>query len=164
MSFEITNDLIHMMLIEYILSIPNGFELRSLSKIDAIKMNSVWPHAHESSQQFLELLIEVNPSVGLYNDNGELVAWSVDLEVAALGALQVDANYLRKGFGSIVAKGLSKKIAIERDHDITAHIILANANSLSMFQKIGFKEIDSNYWIGIEETKMKISNTGSQTV
>ena len=141
------------MLIEYILSVPNGYELRSLSKIDAIKINSVWPHAHEGSQQFLELLIEVNPSVGLYSDNGELVAWSVGLEVAALGALQVDDNHLRKGFGSIIAKALSKKIALERDHDITAHIILNNTNSLSMFQKIGFKEIDSNNWIGVEVKK-----------
>lgn len=114
-------------------------------------MNSVWPHAHEGSQQFLELLIEINPSVGLYSENGELVAWSVGLEVAALGALQVDVNFLRKGFGSIVAKGLSKKIAIERDYDITAHIILNNTNSLSMFQKIGFKEIENNYWIGVQK-------------
>ena len=122
-----------------------------MTKKDANKMNSVWPHAHEGSQQFLELLIEINPSVGLYSENGELVAWSVGLEVAALGALQVDVNFLRKGFGSIVAKGLSKKIAIERDYDITAHIILNNTNSLSMFQKIGFKEIENNYWIGVQK-------------
>lgn len=127
-----------------------------MSKIDAVKMNSVWPRAHEGSQQLLELLIEVNPSVGLYTDKGELVAWSVGLEVAALGALQVDANYLRRGFGSLITKALSKKIAIERDYDITAHIVFNNTNSLNMFQKLGFKEIDSNFWIGVKVKKCKL--------
>lgn len=131
--------------------IPPNFQLRSLKKENAFKINSVWPHRQEGSERFIEYMIEHNTNVGLFDATGELVAWCLRLDFGSLGALQVDENHYRKGFGSIVTKAICRKIAMECDADVTSNIIHKNFKSLNLFQKLGFKDIDKNHWIGVKK-------------
>lgn len=61
-------------------------------------------------------------------------------------ALQTDPNYLGHGYGTIVVKHLSKKIA-EMGHDINAGIFEKNYPSRNLFEKLGFKSIGEVHWI-----------------
>lgn len=101
----------------------------------------------------MEYLIDNNKSVGLFKDNGELVAWCLSMDVGSLSILQVNEKHLRKGYGEIVAKATTKKIALESEIDVTANVVLANFKSLNLFTKLGFKDIDKNFWIGVIGTQ-----------
>lgn len=89
--------------------------------------------------------------MGLFDDKNELAAWCLQLDFGSLSTLQVDEKHLRKGYGQIVTKAISKKIAEESDVDISSNIVHANFKSLNLFSKLGFKEIDKNYWIGVRK-------------
>lgn len=105
----------------------------------------------EDSVHFIEYMIENNINVGLYDEFDELTAWCLQLDFGSLATLQVDENHLKKGYGSLVAKFVSKQIALENDVDVTANVVLDNFKSMNLFQKLGFKDIDENYWIGVRK-------------
>lgn len=67
------------------------------------------------------------------------------LPLGALGLLQVENTHKRKGFGSLVVKLLSKFLA-ENNIEVTAPVVVKNVASRSMFEKLGFKEVDKVYW------------------
>lgn len=56
-------------------NLPDGLRLSCLSPEDAAKADAVWPNRHTGSLFFLKRLAAWNPNVGLYNTQGELVAW-----------------------------------------------------------------------------------------
>jgi hypothetical protein len=58
-------------------SVPEGFELKSLRKEHVKKINDAWISKFKNSEKFLEDLIEFNPSMGLYDSDGELLAWNM---------------------------------------------------------------------------------------
>lgn len=134
-------------------NIPNGFSVRSLSISNAEKVNSHWPHASEGSVKFIEYIIAFNPTVGVYNENDELVAWCLYHDFSLFLALQTDPNHLRKGYAEIATKALAKKVAEEYQLDSVASIVHNNFKSVNLFTKIGFKQIDTNSWIGLGKVK-----------
>lgn len=125
---------------------PN-FEIKPLSLEDVSKINSFWPHTDRGNAKLVANMMVKNIHLGLYNENGELVAWCLRMDFGTLAVLQVDDNHLRKGYGSIIAKAISKKIAEECDIDITTNIVLSNFKSVNLFDKLGFHDIDNNHWI-----------------
>lgn len=68
-----------------------------------------------------------------------------------LGALQVDEDYKRKGYGSLILKLMAIKLA-EIDHDTLGCIVLKNVASHDMFKKNGFKVVDNVYFMTTEPT------------
>ncbi|XP_035912823.1 uncharacterized protein LOC118512459 [Anopheles stephensi] len=129
------------------LSVPEGFELKALSAEDAVKANELWPNRHQGSLFFLQRLAARNANVGLYEcASGKLVAWCFRLQAGPLGALQVDADYLRRGFGTVVAIATAKQIAA-LGHDCFALVNAANVPSKKMFERIGFKHDGEAYWL-----------------
>lgn len=110
------------------------------------KVNSVWPHRYEGSEEFIAYSIKYHLNVGIFNDDDELLAWSLRYDNGSLGVLQVDENHLRKGLGSLIAKAISRKIAVEEDCDVISLIVHKNVKSLNMFKKIGFTEAGPYTW------------------
>lgn len=136
--------------LEFDFEVPEGLEIRSLSCDDGFKVNFHWPHASPGSEDFLKYCIKFNTSVGLYNENNELLSWCLSHDFRLLLNLFTDPNHLRKGYAEIVTKAISKKMAGTSNCDITASIVVNNKKSLSLFRKLGFKLIDRNSWIGVE--------------
>lgn len=68
------------------------------------------------------------------------------LPTGLLGALQTDEKYYGKGYGALVSRFVSKKIA-EMGHDIYAGIFEMNTSSRSLFEKHDFKSIGEVHWI-----------------
>lgn len=46
-----------------------------MSENDAELADELWPNRHEGSLFFLKRLIKLNPNIGAYTKDGELVAW-----------------------------------------------------------------------------------------
>ncbi|CRK88091.1 CLUMA_CG001876, isoform A [Clunio marinus] len=122
------------------ITLPTNFTIDSLSQDNVSQVNSAWSHKSEGSEKYISHVIKNNTSIGLFDEMNRLVAWCLRHDSGALGVLQVDSNHLRKGYGSIVAKAISKKIAEEDDCDINATIVSENVKSVEMFKKTGFKE------------------------
>lgn len=98
-----------------------------LSKNDAIKIKSVWPHRSEHPENYVEHCMEYNSSMGIFNETGELVAWCLRHDFGPLAILQVDDRYRRQGYGQLVMAAISYKVAMEYDTDVTAFILVGNA-------------------------------------
>uniref|UniRef100_A0A182QI03 N-acetyltransferase domain-containing protein n=1 Tax=Anopheles farauti TaxID=69004 RepID=A0A182QI03_9DIPT len=129
------------------LIVPEGFELRSLAPKDVRQANDVWPNKHTGSLFLLQRLAAWNPNVGLYEQSsGKLVAWCFRLQAGALGALQVDEDYKRRGFGTVVTIALAKQIAA-LGHDCYGLVNAANTPSKQMFERVGFKHDGEAYWL-----------------
>lgn len=66
-----------------------------------------------------------------------------------IGVLQTDKNYLGHGYGSLVAKAISKKIA-ELNQDTYFAVSESNHACRSMFEKFGASSIGNIYCIVTE--------------
>ncbi|XP_017132633.1 uncharacterized protein LOC108149516 [Drosophila elegans] len=129
---------------------PAGFVLRSLSVADAPLVNEEWPNHHLGSLFFIERQIRMCISVGLYReDTQELVAWCIRLQGGYLGALQVKTSHKRRGFGSVVTREISYRLAAQ-GHDVMALVGPTNTPSQEMFSKLGFRVIDQCEWLRTE--------------
>lgn len=63
----------------------------------------------------------------------------------AIGLLQVLESHKRLGLGSLLVRYLSKKI-YEQGEAVLAPVLPENMPSRKMFEKLGFKIIDTVYW------------------
>lgn len=57
--------------------------------------------------------------------------------IGLLGALQTDERFYCRGYGSLVMRSLSKKVA-EMGHDVYTSVLESNIPSRSLFHKHGF--------------------------
>lgn len=71
-------------------SCPPGITLQPLTAQNAPEINDVWPNRHQGSLFFIQQIIELSPSVGAFDDSGQLIAWC--LRYAKLWFLMED-NY-----------------------------------------------------------------------
>lgn len=110
------------------------------------QINLAWPHRYEGSDEFISYSIKFHMSVGLFDDGGKLMAWCLRYDNGSIALLQVDEQHMRKGFGSLLAKVMSKKIAVEFDSDVTAMIVDQNKKSIGMFTKLGFVDSGAHTW------------------
>lgn len=68
------------------------------------------------------------------------------LQTGLVWALQTDEKYFGHGYGSLVTKVVSKKIA-EIGHDVYSDILEMNYASRGLFEKLGFKCVGKLYLI-----------------
>ncbi|EDW03371.1 uncharacterized protein LOC6562002 [Drosophila grimshawi] len=132
------------------IEVADGFQLANLSEKDADLINDEWPNHHVGSLYYIQRQIRLCANVGLYRTNSqELVAWCIRLQGGFLGALQVKSSHKRRGFGSLVTKAMSKRIAA-LGQDVMALVNPENKPSYAMFDALGFKVIDQCYWLRTE--------------
>ncbi|XP_017060398.1 uncharacterized protein LOC108100837 [Drosophila ficusphila] len=131
----------------FTIELPSGITLLNLAVEDAETINEIWPHKGPGSINFVRLLIRQNTCLGAYDDSGKLVAWCLRLPIGSLGLLQVLESHKRLGLGSLLVKSMAKKISALGDQ-VTAPVVTANTASRNMFEKIGFRPIDTTYWAG----------------
>jgi RimJ/RimL family protein N-acetyltransferase len=134
-------------------NIPKNYKIGNLSEQWLEKINSVWPHRGDESTEYLGYLMKHNVSVGIFDENGELAAWCLQNDTQSLAALQTDENHSRKGLAVAAVQLICKKIAEENDVDIHTNIVHTNIPSMKLFEKLGFENIQDNFWISIQEQK-----------
>ncbi|XP_016981662.1 uncharacterized protein LOC108046475 [Drosophila rhopaloa] len=129
----------------FTIEVPSGITLLNLAVEDAETINEIWPHRGPGSIKFVRCLIKYNVSLGAYDDSGKLVAWCLRLPIGSLGLLQVLESHKRLGLGSLLVKSMAKKISALGDQ-VMAPVVTKNTASRNMFEKIGFRSIDTTYW------------------
>ncbi|CAD7092443.1 unnamed protein product [Hermetia illucens] len=125
---------------------PDGITLRPLTAEDVVTANALWPFRRPGSLIYLQRLAKYNVSVGAFTSDGELVAWCFRIPVGSLGTLQVAESHKRKGFGSLIVRAMAKAIG-ETGYDVFAPVVFDNYPSLNMFEKLGFKVVDTMNWL-----------------
>lgn len=125
--------------------------LHEMSEDDALYANTVWPNRHPGSAFFMKRIAKWNANVGLYQSDGKLVAWCLRLQAGPLGALQVDNQFLRRGYGVLILKAITRKIG-ELGEDVYSCVGLENLPSIRTFEKVGFKVVDSTFWLRTKPT------------
>lgn len=73
--------------------------------------------------------------------------------MGAIGVLQVTEAFQGRGLAAILVKALSSLAVTTYNVDVTAHIYPTNIPSLSLFTKLGFREIHENSKIELVENK-----------
>jgi hypothetical protein len=51
--------------------------LKPVRKEHVKKINAAWTGKFSTSEKFLEKLVVHNPSMGIFDENGELLAWNI---------------------------------------------------------------------------------------
>ncbi|KXJ69540.1 hypothetical protein RP20_CCG026654 [Aedes albopictus] len=123
------------------LNVPKGLHTEKLSIHHATFANEVWPHRCEGSEYFLKRLAAWNPSVGLFNEAGQLLAWCFCWPNGAIGPLEVAKEHQRKGYGSLMVKAIAREVA-NAGLNCYGTAITGNAQSRAMFEKLGFRLVD----------------------
>lgn len=125
---------------------PSNITLKPLSVDNAELVDDVWPNKHIGSLFFVKRLIEMNPNIGAFDENNELMGWCLRLQAGPLGALQVQDKFMRRGIGSLVTMAMCKIMA-NNEMDTFALVGPQNTASQKMFTHLGFKHNDDAYWL-----------------
>ncbi|XP_017029391.1 uncharacterized protein [Drosophila kikkawai] len=126
---------------------PVGFYLKSLSVKDAQVIDDHWKWSEPGSLFFMQRQIAYNICVGLYEEeNGELVAWCVRAPDGLLAALQVKDSHKRRGFGVLIVKEFSRRVALQ-GLDVMTEVDQDNQASSALFHKMGFQVIGQCHWL-----------------
>lgn len=133
--------------------VPEGLHLKKLKVKHASIANKHWPYSCEGSEFFLKRLAAWNTSIGLFNDYGEMLAWSFCWPTGAIGPLEVAKNHLRKGYGSLIAKAIAKEVAKE-GLNCYGTVVSNNTVSKTMFDKLGFKPVEDTYYVRTRARKL----------
>lgn len=66
--------------------VPNDVIMKQLVPSNSTLMNERWPHRYPNSEKYIELLIQLNGGLGLFDrDNDEIVGWVLKNEFAGVG-------------------------------------------------------------------------------
>ncbi|KAH8244564.1 hypothetical protein KR038_002426 [Drosophila bunnanda] len=126
---------------------PVGFYLKSLGIKDAQVIVDHWKWSVPGSLFFFQRQIAFNISVGLYEEeSNELVAWCIRAPDGLLAALQVKDSHKRRGFGVLVVKEFSRRVALQ-GQDVMAEVDQDNKASAALFRKMGFELFDQSNWL-----------------
>lgn len=128
--------------------IPKNYKIKSLTSDHVEQINSAWPHRYEQSEMFIAYSIKYHTSVGLFDNDDNLVAWCLRYDNGSLAVLQVDKNYRRLGYGELVTKAITKKIAKTFHTDVISLVIHENVESINLFKKLRFEPLGALTWFG----------------
>ncbi|EDW03369.1 uncharacterized protein LOC6562000 [Drosophila grimshawi] len=126
---------------------PFGYYLDSVRLEHADLINDRWSARHPGSLKLIQLLIENNTSVGLYEQKtDQLCAWCLRLQSGFLGALEVLPTHQRRGFGMLIVAAISKDIACDLNQDVTALVNIQNPTACRVFDKLDFELLSDEHY------------------
>jgi ribosomal protein S18 acetylase RimI-like enzyme len=110
-------------------------------------INSVWEFSEtgEDSLNFIQWLIETQPSLALY-ENNTLRAYMLGQYDGSMGMLYVDPSHRKRGLAKYVITEMARKMIEERGY---AYVFVVGNNQVSyeLHQKCGFKEVCNTLWV-----------------
>lgn len=124
----------------YSRDVPEGMSVRELSPEHARLVNDTWKfNSGGNSISYIESCIERNPSVGLFDVKGQLVAFELMTHCGLMGSLYVMPEQRRKGYAKYVTSALAQKCL---DMGRVPCVVLerSNKSSILIHEKLGFKK------------------------
>lgn len=131
---------------------PPGITLKRLSVEHAEQINNAWPFRDDKSLAMKQMLIKFNPSVGVFNGAGELVAWSLLDTFQSGHALQVAEKHKGKGYGKLVRQACRLVVA-KSGINSTGSVVLNNTVMHRIIEQEGVASIiDCNHWFVVKQS------------
>ena len=133
----------------FTITIPENTMIKSLTEQHAKTCNDMWQWRSNNSDKFIRSLILINGGYGLFNQTtNELLAFALINDHFATGLLNVAKQCRGKGYGELMARYLTIKIAKMGLHP-TCYIDAHNTVSQKLYNKIGYKKIGDINWISV---------------
>ncbi|XP_077293439.1 uncharacterized protein LOC143916295 isoform X1 [Arctopsyche grandis] len=129
--------------------IPNRPNVRveTIGPEYANEIDELWPHRYPGSIMYFQNMLTRGFAIGLIDEVcNEIIGWIFTSIRGDLHVLQVKDKYKRKGYGQMLVKLMSKKVA-ERGIEVFATIIMNNSASKEMFAKCGFEFLWVVKWL-----------------
>ena len=122
--------------------LPDSYILSDVSVEDARLINDNWEtgKSDNNSLMYIEYLIRYCMSVGIRDESGQLVAWSLQHPLGPLGAVYVIEKHRKMGLGSFILMAIAHKI-VQKDGYALSQIPKDNELSIKMHEKCGFRLI-----------------------
>uniref|UniRef100_A0A182R1M3 N-acetyltransferase domain-containing protein n=1 Tax=Anopheles funestus TaxID=62324 RepID=A0A182R1M3_ANOFN len=128
--------------------VPNEVELKPLQIEHGKVLNEWWPYRYKASQRYMESAIKHNGGLGLFDKtSGELVACVFKNDHDAVGHLYTVPDRNNRGYGSTLAKALTRQIAFQHKQHVHTFINEENDRSIRLFEKLGFTAINRTEWL-----------------
>ncbi|XP_065220861.1 uncharacterized protein LOC135845914 [Planococcus citri] len=113
-----------------------------LEKKDAAVIHAYYPAKNIESLKLFETLVEKLPSYGIFI-NDELVAWMIQSYYGAMISMYTKSRFRLHGFGSFIAKYLSKLVA---GRGYAPYVLVRSNNEVSrnLYERLGFTKLYTN--------------------
>ena len=105
----------------------------------ARKIHDLYPANEIESIDLFEKLIEKLSAFGIFTPNGDLIAWMVQSYYGAMFSMQTKPEYRRKGYGTYLARHLTKAIQ-NRGYIPFVMIRPDNIASKSLHEKLAYRK------------------------
>uniref|UniRef100_A0A1B6DSX8 GCN5-related N-acetyltransferase Rv2170-like domain-containing protein n=2 Tax=Clastoptera arizonana TaxID=38151 RepID=A0A1B6DSX8_9HEMI len=128
-------------------SAPEDVFLSTLETKHVPFIYSVWAHNDIYTSSELEDTVRLNGGIGVFSSNDDLpLAWVMHTHYGGVGVLQTRSDQLKKGYGSLVTKGITHVMG---KMGICPHacIMDKNSKSLALFKSIGYKRVSDIQYI-----------------
>uniref|UniRef100_A0A182NNP3 N-acetyltransferase domain-containing protein n=1 Tax=Anopheles dirus TaxID=7168 RepID=A0A182NNP3_9DIPT len=128
-------------------AVPNDVELRPLKIEHGVQLNECWPFRYKTSQRYIESSIQHNAGLGLFDRiTGQLVSWVFKNDHDAIGHLYTIPDRNNRGYGTTLAKAITRLIAADHKQHVHTFISESNTRSIRLFEKIGYTAVGQTEW------------------
>lgn len=138
-------------------------EILQLTPEHAQPIHDLYPANNIECVEVFEKLFEKLPSYGVFSASGELAAWIIQSYYGALISMQTKPDYRRKGYGSILAKYLTK-VVMDRGYLPFVVIRPENDASKNLYSKLGFKKHFQTVRAILKPHEVAVEGNGGGTV
>ncbi|RLU22478.1 hypothetical protein DMN91_004756 [Ooceraea biroi] len=114
-------------------------QVRPLKAEHAEGIHELYPANDMECHELFLRLIKTLPAAGVF-EKGSLAAWMVQSYYGAMFSMQTKPEYRRKGYGTKLARYLTKRVA-ERGYYPFVVIRPENEASQSLYKKLGFRRL-----------------------
>lgn len=114
-------------------------QVRPLKAEHAEEIHELYPANDMECQEVFLRLIRTLPTAGVFA-KGSLAAWMVQSYYGAMFSMQTKPEYRRKGYGTKLARYLTKRVA-EKGYYPFVVIRPENLASQSLYKKLGFRRL-----------------------
>ncbi|XP_043647506.1 uncharacterized protein LOC122616201 [Drosophila teissieri] len=116
-----------------------------LSPKHAELVDKHWAYRSADSLTLIRGFMDNNLTAGVFDIQGEPLAWCLRSPHGSLSNLHVLSSHRRKGLGSLAVRFLAHEIK-STGSEVLATVVPENEGSQKMFEKLGFKRINTLYW------------------
>nr|CAD7264669.1 unnamed protein product [Timema shepardi] len=120
---------------------PGEVYVSPLDISHAAIVNASWPHQSSDSLQYVQQLIELSYSAGLFlnNGDGKPVCWALQADYG-IGLLHTTDPHLRKGYARILMKYMFNMLG-KRGLAVNLCVVDGNLPSHRLFHSLGCEEV-----------------------
>ncbi len=126
--------------------LPDAYTLSDVIVENARLITDKWEmgKVDGSSLMYIEYVIRHCLSVGIKDETGKLVAWSLQHPWGPLGVIHVVEEHRKRGLGSFVLLAIADKISQKNGYALS-EVPLDNELSVKLHEKCGFKLISQGH-------------------